>query len=191
MFVGRDGRLRIVSKGLLGGTVYVAPKVLSTSKTNLLKASADAPPIVTDAAELPDGDYIVRNYSSAYVYAPDGTLRQSFDLPRQDQGESIAVVDGGKAVLVGSEGKDSKVLRVVLPRTPTAATPTARPTAQSTATSAHPGGTLVVDDDGDLQNLARTLTYVAVGAAALLAGVLVLSVVVVVRSRRRRGSVRR
>lgn len=187
LFVGADGRLRVVTKDLLGGRVFVAPRSLSSSRPNTLAAEAEAPFLVTDAAEMPNGDYLLRNYATAYLYSPDGTLIQSFDLPDQPQGESVAVVDGGRTLLVGSEGRSSQVLRVPVPSvlapeplpSGSASSDQAPPAASSSTRQADPA------PDEPLHGVVRTLTRVAVVAAALLVLVVLGGLVMTARDRRR------
>ena len=58
----RTGQLFVITKNLFGGTVYAAPRELSTGHPNRLRAVADSLAIVTDGAFLPDGrHYLVRD----------------------------------------------------------------------------------------------------------------------------------
>jgi hypothetical protein len=112
----RDGRLLIVSKGLFGGRIYEAPTPLSADRVNLLRPVGHAAGLVTDGSFFPDGRHVVlRTYGAATVY--DTATWQShagMRLPDQQQGEGITVVDGGRRVLVSSEGAQSPVLSVAL-----------------------------------------------------------------------------
>lgn len=112
------GRLHVVSKGFLGGRVFRAPAALDPDEPTVLEPVDDAPPLVTDAGSLDGGRYVLRDYSTLYVYSRDGELETTVDLPGQQQGESLAVIEGGRAVLVGSEGERSPVFRVPLPPAP-------------------------------------------------------------------------
>ena len=109
-----DGRLLVVSKELLGGAVYVAPRHLSQTRPNRLEKVTRTMGFVTDGAFFPDGrHYVLRGYGTAAVYAYPGNERvASFRLPDQQQGEGIAV-DSDGWVHVSSEGGHSRVLRVV------------------------------------------------------------------------------
>jgi hypothetical protein len=73
--------------------------------------------IATDGAFLPDGHAVVlRDYDQAVVYSfPALEKLAAFVLPRQEQGEGLAVVSADE-LLVSSEGEDAPVLRVRLPR---------------------------------------------------------------------------
>ena len=110
------GRLYVVSKNVLGGEVYEAPAVLDPDRPNLLTSVGAAPPIVTDGAFSPDGETLVlRNYTDAYVLAwPELTVLHQLELPRQPQGEGLAVSPEGD-VFVSTEGRERPVLRVELP----------------------------------------------------------------------------
>lgn len=113
----RTGQLFVVSKNLFGGTIYAAPRHLSADHANRLRPVADSLGFATDGAFFPDGrHYVVRDYGSATVYSfPAHEKVGSFELPKQRQGEAIAV-DAAGAVFVGTEGQFSDVLRVRVPR---------------------------------------------------------------------------
>jgi len=112
----RTGQLFVVTKSIFGGTVYAAPRRLSTEHPNRLRTVADSLAIATDGAFLPDGrHYLVRDYGSAAVYTFPGHDRvASFRLPDQRQGEGLAVAPDG-SVHVSTEGQHSAVLDVDLP----------------------------------------------------------------------------
>ncbi len=174
MFFGPDGRLRIVTKELFGGAVFLAPRTLSTSSLNVLHAIGDAPPLVTDGAELPGGGYALRDYGGVYLYDRAGSLRERDDLPSQPQGESLALSPDHRSLLIGSEGRRSQVLRMTLPvevATPPAATPSAstsgagRSAATSTAaTTAGTAGTV------DSRLMLATAALLALGGVGVVSG---------------------
>jgi hypothetical protein len=124
-----DGRLLLVTKELFRGTVFQVPP--AAVKTALAGTSVTTPvtarnvggvrqSLVTDGASLPDGRIVLRGYVDAEVYADrtraDRGLdpQQTVPLPAQQQGETLAVVDDGEAVLVGSEGVKQPLWRVPL-----------------------------------------------------------------------------
>ncbi len=113
----RTGRLYVVTKSIFGGTVYAAPKVLSPDHPNRLHSVSGAIGIATDGSFFPDGHhYVLRDYSGATVYTFPGFKRVgSFRLPRQRQGEGIAVAPGG-SVHISTEGQFSEVRTVKVPR---------------------------------------------------------------------------
>ncbi|NHC46915.1 hypothetical protein [Motilibacter aurantiacus] len=136
MFFGGDGRLRVVTKDLFGGSVFVAPERLDAGAPNILEREGDAPGIVTDATALPGGRYALRDYSGAYVYDADGELQARVELPSQPQGESLSSSLDGTALFAGSEGEGEPVWRVRLPEAarPAPAAPDApRPSAAADA----------------------------------------------------------
>jgi hypothetical protein len=76
----------------------------------------DAPAFVTDGTVLADGRIVLRTYVSVEVLDPrsyEVTARAA--TPAQKQGESITTTIDGKSLLIGSEGKRSKVLRIDIP----------------------------------------------------------------------------
>lgn len=110
------GRLYVASKSPFGGRLYAAPLALDPGATHLLRAVGDVLPLATDGAFFPDGRHlIVRSYTAAAVYAfPSLERVASLALPSQPQGEGLAVDAAGR-VLLSSEGKNAKVLRLMLP----------------------------------------------------------------------------
>jgi hypothetical protein len=128
-----DGRLLIVTKGLLGGAVLQVPP---TAVRRALAGHDVATPALatvvgrvsqvlpTDGVALPDGRLIVRDYTGATVYQPpayDGkplVAQARIPLPEQEQGETMAAVDNGRDILVGSEGRDQYLWRVAVPAAP-------------------------------------------------------------------------
>jgi hypothetical protein len=116
LVAGPDGRLYVITKGILGGTAYAAPRHLEPDHANLLRPVASVDVWATDAALFPDGQHIlVRGYDTAVVYTfPGFRPVASFDLPRQKQGEGVSIATSGR-VLLSSEGVHSAVLRVDLP----------------------------------------------------------------------------
>ncbi len=144
LFVDAQGRVHVVTKSILGGTVYRAPLRLSRSKPNRLVPEGRVIEYATDAAMLLDGRHVVvRGPQRASVYTVPGFKRLgTFALPRQRQGEGISVGPGSR-IRLSSEGVGSAVRQVAVPADirrrmqPAAAAPTPAPTpAPSTPPSA-------------------------------------------------------
>lgn len=116
LLVGPDGRLRIVSKGLLGGNVYVAPKVLDPDRPNRLTRGPSVSIFATDAALFPSGRHVlVRGYGTALVATFPAFEPVAFlDLPAQEQGEGVSIGASGR-IRLSSEGQNSEVLQIKLP----------------------------------------------------------------------------
>jgi hypothetical protein len=110
------GRLYVITKGLLGGTAYAAPRHLRAERPNVLTPAGSVDVWATDAALFPDGRHVlVRGYGTAAVYTfPGFAPVASFDLPRQRQGEGVSIGRSGR-VRLSSEGRNSPVLQVLLP----------------------------------------------------------------------------
>jgi hypothetical protein len=176
LLVDPQGRLLVATKGLSGQGLYRAPLDLVTEDqgTNRLRRIAAVPSLVTDGAYLPDGRFVLRTYSSVFVYDRPGHVVARAELPGQEQGESIAV--DGDRLLVGSEGVRSEVLAVPIPGGATASPSPSRPSgSRSTGPSASGAG------DDDVQGWPLEAVYGTVGGLALL---VVLALVVVGRRRR-------
>ncbi|MFD0148461.1 WD40 repeat domain-containing protein [Streptomyces sp. NPDC055721] len=112
----KTGRVYIASKNQDGGGLYAGPERLSSSGTNVFRR-VDEVPWVTDGAFSPDGGRLVlRGYFSAKEYAwKDGRLGDGgtgVGAPFQGQAESVAYTTDGSAFMFGSEGANSKVVRV-------------------------------------------------------------------------------
>lgn len=114
-----DGTTYLVTKGLLGGEVRRLPELREGRRVvSRPVPGAAAPALVTDGAYLPDGTGVVlRTYVGAVVYSMPGWEEVGeVDLPLQRQGESLAVIDGGSTLYVGTEGLPSPIQRVRVPR---------------------------------------------------------------------------
>ncbi|WP_030208539.1 membrane protein [Streptomyces bikiniensis] len=112
----KTGRVYIASKNEDGGGLYAGPERLSRSGTNVFRRVAEVP-WVTDGAFSPDGERLVlRGYFAAREYAwKDGRIEGegvSVGVPFQGQAESVTYTADGSALMFGSEGKESRVLRV-------------------------------------------------------------------------------
>lgn len=184
----RNGILYIVSKTFFGADLYQVPESVwpgspgapRVSKVTELKRVATlAANFVTDGAFLPDGRMVVRGYGRVYVLDRPETAKEdeiavlaSAGLPSQDQGESLAVVAGGREALIGSEGTRQPVYRITLPRVPPGrGAPT--PTASAAST---PAPAPVVSSEGGLGDL-RIWAGILAGAVVLMtltAGVVLL-----------------
>ena len=186
LLVGPDGRLLIVTKGAKGG-IYQAAQAPSRSGTNVLRRVGDAPALVTDGVFLPGGTQIaLLTYGSVEVIdAASYAKVSSTPIPSQPQAESLAVSLDGTGLLVGSEGRNSRVYALPLPGSPTdpSAQPSAEATPDPTATGAPDGD----GEDADVEDEAAPSagsrgTLLAVGLAAVVA--VVAGVVVAVAGKR-------
>ena len=109
------GRLYVITKGVLGGKIYVAPRPLDPNHVNRLKAVGVVTEWATDAAMLGSKHILVRGYGSAEVLTYPGYQRVAgLHLPDQQQGEGVSVGPGHR-VRLSSEGVHSRVLQIALP----------------------------------------------------------------------------
>lgn len=145
------GRLYVVSKSPLRGQVYAAPARLDADGDNVLKAVGEAPGLVTDGAFFPDGRHLVlRTYFRATILSFPGLEPVAdFALPRQQQGEGLAVAADG-TVYLSSEGAGQPILRLELPAAALAALRGTPQPSATTSPSPSPTGSAPADprDDG-------------------------------------------
>ncbi|NEA54572.1 hypothetical protein G3I60_10505 [Streptomyces sp. SID13666] len=113
----KTGRVYIASKNEDGGALYAGPKKLSPKGVNVFRKIAEVP-WVTDGSFSPDGTRLVlRGYfwATAWRWSGDAPTKiGSLDVPMQRQGESVAFTPDGRALMYGSEGKNSEVWRAPL-----------------------------------------------------------------------------
>ncbi|MFJ9621102.1 WD40 repeat domain-containing protein [Streptomyces sp. NPDC101181] len=111
----KTGRVYIASKNEDGGGLYEGPAKLTTGAVNTFRRVGEVP-WVTDGAFSPDGKRLVlRSYFSARAYAfEDGRLGEdrAVAAPFQRQAESVTYTADGSALMFGSEGARSGVVRV-------------------------------------------------------------------------------
>ena len=126
----------------------------------------------TDGVALPDGRLVIRDYEGATVYQPpayDGkalVAQVRLGWPLQDQGETIAAIDGGRAVVVGSEGADQELVRVTVPEAPAA--PTTGTGSAASPSSVNPSATSATQSSGGGAGQRLGIGLIARGAPLLL-----------------------
>ncbi len=124
----RTGATYLISKGFVGGDVFVLPEPLSTSEANVATTVGRAPGLVTDGAFTPDGKLVLlRTYVEVRELDPkDWSETRTIETPPMRQSEMIAADRDGSTFLIGSEGAASPLIRVKIPdgSEPTAAAPT-------------------------------------------------------------------
>jgi hypothetical protein len=131
-------------------TLFALPQTLRNGQRNeAVNLRRPMPVGVSDASFTPDGRHalvetgtVIRTYD-VQTWEPAG----QFETPHLQQAESLTVEPGGRSILLGSEGKDSPLLRVALPAyAVTAIQPSATPTGGTstggTSTAAVPAGEL-------------------------------------------------
>jgi hypothetical protein len=169
LLVDESGRLFIVTKGQKAG-IYEAPAKPEREGVNELEKVGSAPSNVTDGTFLPGGDRIaLLTYNSVEVIdATSYEVMDSASIPDQPQAESLTLSLDQKSLLVGSEGKKSKVYAIPVP---TEATPT--PTSEA---STDPGAETDVPEGQTSSWQSQRGTLLALGLAgfvALVAGMVV------------------
>ncbi|WP_406285392.1 WD40 repeat domain-containing protein [Streptomyces sp. NBC_00209] len=113
----KTGRVYIASKNEDGGGLYEGPAKLTAGADNVFRRVGEVP-WVTDGAFSPDGkELVLRSYFSARGYAfAHGRLGKDYDVesPLLPQSESVTYTADGSALMYGSEGERSSVVRVDL-----------------------------------------------------------------------------
>ena len=183
LYDARAERLFVVSKGLAGARVYRSPPDVFDRGRATLSRHASAPAIATDATFVSGHRYaVIRTYFSAVVYRfPSWRKVDSFDLPRQEQGESVTSPGGEDVIWLGSEMENSEVLEVALPDL----APSAQPTTPSGSDSAEATTTTkIVTTDAAGSRELRTWAVRATQVAG--AGLVVVALVALVLYRRHR-----
>ena len=167
LLVNDSGRLFIVTKDQ-DGAIYAAPRKPDRQGVNELKKVGAAPSEVTDGTFLPGGDKVaLLTYSSVSVIdASTYKVLASSPIPPQPQAESLTLSLDEQSLLVGREGKKSKVFSIPVP---SAETPTPTPSEEPQSE------TDVPDDRSDaIQNQKGTLLALGIAAfVALVAGTVV------------------
>jgi hypothetical protein len=173
----RTGRLYVVTKGVLGGEVLAAPRELDADAVNPMRPIGRALALATDGAFLPDGRHVVlRDYTRAVVYTFPALERVAdVRLPRQRQGEAIAVDDDGR-LLVSSEGLHAPVHAVDLPPRVVSAVagPADGDTSPEPSSSTTPPGPVPEPENPDPEAARPDVRSWLIGTAVMLAMVLVL-----------------
>ena len=170
LLVDESGRLFVVTKDA-EGAVYAAPRNPKRAGTNELTKVGDAPGAVTDGTFLPDGKRIaLLTFGSVVVIDAESyeTVGQA-DVPAQNQPESLAVSLDGSSLLVGSEGRRSKVYAIPIPRKDTA-TPSPTPAESSSDPSPEPEPSEQAEQV-ESTGRSRAGTLLALGVAGIVAGV--------------------
>jgi hypothetical protein len=194
----KTGQFYIVSKTLFGSALYSVPKSIwpgdgrtGVSPVTQVKLVARmSASLITDGAFRPDGRMVLRGYDQVFLVdkpsnVKNGRLKTltSAMLPIQDQGESLALIDGGKEALIGSEGVREPVYRITLPLAPadrSAASLTSPPAAaENHSGGRHTAGTSSTHTFSGISG--RRLWAGVAGAAIIL--VALISVLALVRTR--------
>jgi hypothetical protein len=167
LLVDDSGRLFIVTKGR-NAAIYQAPAKPNREDVNELEEVGSAPSNVTDGTFLPGGDRIaLLTYNSVEVIdATSYEVMASTPIPDQPQAESLTISLDQESLLVGSEGKKSKVYAIPVP---SEATPTPTP-------STDPATEADVPEEQASSWQSRRGTLLAIGLAgfvALVAGTVV------------------
>jgi len=116
LLINDSGRLFIVTKGR-NAAIYEAPAKPERQGVNELEQVGSAPPNVTDGAFLLGRDRIALLTPSSMVVigATSYKVMATVPIPDQPQAESVTLSLDQRSLLVGSEGKNSKVYSMMVP----------------------------------------------------------------------------
>jgi hypothetical protein len=112
------GQVHLVSKEFDGsGTVFVLPALTPGATVTAEDTGAEAPRGVSDGTFTHSGRWaLLRTNDDVWVYNPSTWKPVSrIETPDLGNAESVTVERGDKTMLLGSEGKDSPIVRVALP----------------------------------------------------------------------------
>ncbi len=171
LLVDDSGRLYVVTKEA-AGAIYAAPRQLQRHGTNQLSKVGEAPAAVTDGTFLPGGKRIaLLTYGAIELIDADKYKRiEELTMPVQEQPESLTVSLDKTSLLVGSEGRRSKVYSIPIPDKEPKST---RPTSTKSGATADPEPE-PSDEPTDADSStgrSRAGTFMALGLAGIVAGV--------------------
>ncbi|SER22149.1 hypothetical protein [Microlunatus flavus] len=169
LLVTPAGVLYIATKEAKGG-LYRAPEKPSRDGVNKLKRVKDVPATLADGVILPGGKEIAYlTYGKVFVVnGTSGKVVASEDVTGVPQAEALALSFDGRSLLVGGEGKASKVYSMPIPA--------AAGASPSPSASTDPGSDEDPEDVPTTAVAKQRGTYLAVGLAgvvAVVAGVVV------------------
>ncbi len=171
----RNGKKFLVSKEKKQqGTLYSLPAKLKPGGNRATDTGRPMPEDTSDGAFSIDGSQaLIRTRESVFVYDPK-TWKQvdQISVPKVEQGETIAMEPDGTSFLIGSEGKNSPLIRVAFG---TEATDSPTPPAEQEPTAQEPA-------EEPVEEGATIPVYLVVAIAA----VVVLALVALWVARRRR-----
>ncbi|MEV7914829.1 WD40 repeat domain-containing protein [Streptomyces griseus] len=166
----KTGRVYIASKNEDGGGLYEGPAKLTAGSTNVFRRVGEVP-WVTDGAFSPDGTRLaLRSYFSAREYAfENGRLGADRPVaaPFQRQAESVTYTADGTALMFGSEGARSGVVRVEVKGGPGNGSDSGSGSGAPSKGGARGDAGKAGDGDGDGGGNAALGAAVLVGVAAL------------------------
>ncbi|MFJ3324029.1 WD40 repeat domain-containing protein [Streptomyces griseus] len=166
----KTGRVYIASKNEDGGGLYEGPAKLTAGSTNVFRRVGEVP-WVTDGAFSPDGTRLaLRSYFSAREYAfENGRLGADRPVaaPFQRQAESVTYTADGTALMFGSEGARSGVVRVEVEGGPGNGSDSGSGSGAPSKGGERGGADKAGDGDGEGGGNAALGAAVLVGVAAL------------------------
>ncbi len=120
-----------------GGALLALPGKLAADRANPARdVGKQMPQDTSDGTFTPDGSQaLVRTRESVFVYDPKTWQQvEQLSVPEVEQGESIAMEPDGRSFIIGSEGKNSPLIRVAFgPQDEATDAPTDEPTPAPTA----------------------------------------------------------
>lgn len=163
----RPGQVYILSKGWPYGAVFQLTGILKKDQENIAQlTNRRAPAWTTDATTTADGKFVILRGTVQVDVREARTwkLVHVDVIPMLQQGESITLEADGRSYLIGSEGKNSPLVRVAFdPATFTTPPPVIDPATQVQAQ--HPVKAILWAHQGQLLRLAPVVLVVGLIAA--------------------------
>jgi hypothetical protein len=171
LLVDKSGRLFVVTKEG-EGAIYAAPRQPERGGTNRLTKVGNAPAAVTDGTFLPGGKRIALLTYGAIEVIDAKTYKRigELNMPVQAQPESLTVSLDNSSLLVGSEGRRSRVYSIPIPSNQSQS-PKPTPTESSSDPDPEPDPSDQPTDADSSTGRGRAGTLMALGLAGIVAGV--------------------
>jgi hypothetical protein len=103
----KSGRLYVITKNRVSGTIYRAPSTLDPDRPNVMTKVVEGVPNGLSGAEFArqDGRFVLRGYKSVFIYSEMGGEPTRVPVPTGHTfGEAVTWSRSGGAILLGGEG---------------------------------------------------------------------------------------
>ena len=111
----KRGRLYIITKNRVSGTIYRAPLVLDPNRPNVMTKLVEGVPNGLSGAEFArqDGRFVLRGYKSVFIYSEMGGEPTRVPVPSDHTfGEAVTWSRSGGALFLGAEGVGTAIWKL-------------------------------------------------------------------------------